>query len=194
MMITPSTPLWLRIRASVSSTSDALLVVAAAMVVVVVVAPLFVLICIGLLGRLRLAAAFALWPFPFFACVTCQPERPRKLLICDTSAGHGKKQKAQYQRLAAGLLLPARCCCGQAVHLSIGLPTARMGDAGPDRSSVEVKALLRKLDPKTGSSHKDRVRLLNRFRNYAEGGGGGKGDVSAVLYSFVWLLHFVYRP
>jgi hypothetical protein len=57
-----------------------------------------------------------------------------------------------------------------------------MGDtAGPDRSSVEVKALLRKLDPKTGSSHKDRVRLLNRFRNYAEGGGGGKGDVSFVL-------------
>ena len=33
MMITPSTPLWLRIRASVSSTSDALFVVAAAMVV-----------------------------------------------------------------------------------------------------------------------------------------------------------------
>lgn len=58
-----------------------------------------------------------------------------------------------------------------------------MGDAaGPDRSSVEVKALLRKLDPKTGSSHKDRVRLLNRFRNYAEGGGGGKGDVSSVQY------------
>jgi len=53
-----------------------------------------------------------------------------------------------------------------------------MGDAGPDRSSVEVKALLRKLDPKTGSSHKDRVRLLNRFRNYAEGGGGGKGDAT----------------
>ena len=57
-----------------------------------------------------------------------------------------------------------------------------MGDADdPDRSSVEVKALLRKLDPRTGSSHKDRVRLLNRFRNYAEGGGGGKGDVSLVL-------------
>jgi len=53
-----------------------------------------------------------------------------------------------------------------------------MGDnAGPDRSSVEVKALLRKLDPKSGSSHKDRVRLLNRFRNYAEGGGRG-GDVT----------------
>ena len=58
-----------------------------------------------------------------------------------------------------------------------------MGDADdPDRSSVEVKALLRKLDPRTGSSHKDRVRLLNRFRNYAEGGGGGKGDVSFVSY------------
>ena len=56
-----------------------------------------------------------------------------------------------------------------------------MGDtAGPDRSSVEVKALLRKLDPKTGSSHKDRVRLLNRVRHYAEGGGGGKGDVSVM--------------
>ena len=61
-----------------------------------------------------------------------------------------------------------------------------MGDtAGPDRSSVEVKALLRKLDPRTGSSHKDRVRLLNRFRNYAEGGGGGKGDVSAGQYSVI---------
>ena len=58
-----------------------------------------------------------------------------------------------------------------------------MGDADDpaDRSSVEVKALLRKLDPRTGSSHKDRVRLLSRFRNYAEGGGGGKGDVSLVL-------------
>lgn len=57
-----------------------------------------------------------------------------------------------------------------------------MGDADPaERSSVEVKALLRKLDPRTGSSHKDRVRLLSRFRNYAEGGGGGKGDVSLVL-------------
>ena len=42
-------------------------------------------------------------------------------------------------------------------------------NAGPDRSSVEVKSLLRKLEPKSGSNHKDRVRLLNRFRNYCEG-------------------------
>ena len=72
-----------------------------------------------------------------------------------------------------------------------------MGDtAGPDRSSVEVKALLRKLDPKTGSSHKDRVRLLNRFRNYAEGGGGGKGDVSVICVvllgvAFRWRLYYL---
>ena len=65
-----------------------------------------------------------------------------------------------------------------------------MGDADdPDRSSVEVKALLRKLDPRTGSSHKDRVRLLNRFRNYAEGGGGGKGDVSFVICESVSYVH-----
>ena len=45
-------------------------------------------------------------------------------------------------------------------------------NAGPDRSSVEVKSLLRKLEPKSGSNHKDRVRLLNRFRNYCDGSGG----------------------
>lgn len=165
------------------------------MVVVVVVAPLFVLICIGLARAIGFFAL--LWPFPFFACVTCQPERPRKLLICDTSAGtRHTRQKAK-----SAVSTPRGWTITSALLLrpsspSLSVPTARMGDAGPDRSSVEVKALLRKLDPKTGSSHKDRVRLLNRFRNYAEGGGGGKGDVSAVLYCIVLFgyWHFVYRP
>lgn len=34
-----------------------------------------------------------------------------------------------------------------------------------DRSSIEIKQLLRKLHPDKGN-HKDRIRCLNRFRNY----------------------------
>jgi hypothetical protein len=34
-----------------------------------------------------------------------------------------------------------------------------------DRSSIEIKQLLRKLHPDKGN-HKDRIRRLNRFRNY----------------------------
>lgn len=44
---------------------------------------------------------------------------------------------------------------------------AGAGDAGKsaERSSIEIKDLLRKLVPK-GGSHKDRIRRLNKFRNY----------------------------
>ena len=34
-----------------------------------------------------------------------------------------------------------------------------------DRSSIEIKTMLRKLHPDRGN-HKDRIRRLNRFRNY----------------------------
>lgn len=34
-----------------------------------------------------------------------------------------------------------------------------------ERSSIEIKDLLRKLHPSAGS-HKDRIRRLNKFRNY----------------------------
>lgn len=34
-----------------------------------------------------------------------------------------------------------------------------------DRSSMEIKDLLRKLHPDRGN-HKDRIRRLNKFRNY----------------------------
>ncbi|KAG7369675.1 exocyst complex component Sec5 [Nitzschia inconspicua] len=41
-----------------------------------------------------------------------------------------------------------------------------------DRASQEIKALLRRLDPKD-SSHKDRIRRLNKFRNFVTGESGG---------------------
>uniref|UniRef100_A0A7S3L0S2 Exocyst complex component n=1 Tax=Amphora coffeiformis TaxID=265554 RepID=A0A7S3L0S2_9STRA len=41
-----------------------------------------------------------------------------------------------------------------------------------DRSSIEIKTLLRKLHPDRGSNHRDRVRALTKFRNYVLGGGG----------------------
>lgn len=40
-----------------------------------------------------------------------------------------------------------------------------MGVVDPDRSAIEVKALLRRLHPKAGN-HKDRVRRISKFRNY----------------------------
>ena len=39
-----------------------------------------------------------------------------------------------------------------------------------DRSSIEIKTLLRKLHPDRGN-HRDRVRALTKFRNYVMGGG-----------------------
>ena len=39
--------------------------------------------------------------------------------------------------------------------------------SGADRSSIEIKVLLKNLDPtKTSIKHKDRLRRLNKFRNY----------------------------
>ena len=38
-------------------------------------------------------------------------------------------------------------------------------ERGADRSSVEIKTLIRKLHPKRGN-HKDRIRALSKFRNY----------------------------
>jgi len=40
-----------------------------------------------------------------------------------------------------------------------------------DRSAIEIKTLLHKLNPK-GTNHKDRVRALTRFRNYVSGTAG----------------------
>ena len=36
----------------------------------------------------------------------------------------------------------------------------------PERSQLEIRQLLKRLDPSTGGGHKDRVRRLNHFRNY----------------------------
>lgn len=41
-------------------------------------------------------------------------------------------------------------------------------DDAAARSSQEIKALLKKLDP-SKSSHKDRIRRLNKFRNFVTG-------------------------
>ena len=43
-----------------------------------------------------------------------------------------------------------------------------------DRASQEIKTLLRKLDP-NHSSHKDRIRRLNKFRNFVTGEGSSNG-------------------
>jgi len=43
-------------------------------------------------------------------------------------------------------------------------------DDAAERASQEIKALIRKLDPKD-SSHKDRIRRLNKFRNFVTGEG-----------------------
>ena len=48
-----------------------------------------------------------------------------------------------------------------------------MEDDAADRASQEIKALLRRLDPKD-SSHKDRIRRLNKFRNFVTGEGASK--------------------
>lgn len=56
-----------------------------------------------------------------------------------------------------------------------------------DRSSIEIKTLLRKLHPDRGN-HRDRVRALTKFRNYVMGGG-----VSAIC-SFLSLSSIVSGP
>lgn len=49
-----------------------------------------------------------------------------------------------------------------------------MGDA--DRSTQEIRDLLRKLDPQKGGKHNDRVRRLARFRNYVTGDLDGSSN------------------
>jgi len=46
-------------------------------------------------------------------------------------------------------------------------------EEGPDRSTIEIKHLLHKLHPRGAGGHKDRVRVLTRFRNYVAGVGTG---------------------
>lgn len=45
-----------------------------------------------------------------------------------------------------------------------------MEEDAADRASQEIKALTRRLDPRD-SSHKDRIRRLNKFRNFVTGDG-----------------------
>jgi len=54
-------------------------------------------------------------------------------------------------------------------------------EGGPERSSLEVRGLLRKLDPglKAGGGHKERVRRMARFRNYVS---SGKGQTTPEFY------------
>ena len=49
-----------------------------------------------------------------------------------------------------------------------------------DRSTIEIKHLLNKLNPGNQGSHKDRVRTLSRFRNYVAGIGAGTKKGSKV--------------
>ena len=50
------------------------------------------------------------------------------------------------------------------------LPLIMADDDAADRASQEIKALIRRLDP-NHSSHKDRIRRLNKFRNFVTGEG-----------------------
>ena len=43
-----------------------------------------------------------------------------------------------------------------------------------ERSIIEVKHLLHKLNPRGPGGHKDRVRVLSRFRNYVSGVNANK--------------------
>ena len=56
-----------------------------------------------------------------------------------------------------------------------------------DRASQEIKALIRRLDP-NNSSHKDRIRRLNKFRNYVTGEG-----VSSTFDCVFYLQQFMTR-
>ena len=60
------------------------------------------------------------------------------------------------------------------IHISLKQMPLDLDDDGdaeradPERSSAEIRQLIRRLDPETGGGHKDRVRRLARFRNYCE--------------------------
>ena len=53
-----------------------------------------------------------------------------------------------------------------------------------DRSSIEIKSMLRKLHPDRGN-HKDRIRRLNKFRNFVT----GEGSVSPLQSAATQLEH-----
>jgi hypothetical protein len=66
----------------------------------------------------------------------------------------------------------------------IVMTTPSGGGAGirtAERSSLEIKDLLRKLHPSAGN-HKDRIRRLNKFRNYVQ------PDVRVVILYILQLL------
>lgn len=52
---------------------------------------------------------------------------------------------------------------------------------GYDRSTIEIKTLLHKLNPK-GTNHKDRVRALTRFRNFVSGASTKKKITTPEFY------------
>lgn len=54
--------------------------------------------------------------------------------------------------------------------MAVDLDEGETERADPERSSAEIRQLIRRLDPsqKSGGGHKDRVRRLTRFRNYCE--------------------------
>jgi hypothetical protein len=66
------------------------------------------------------------------------------------------------------------------------MTTPSSGGAGirtAERSSLEIKDLLRKLHPSAGN-HKDRIRRLNKFRNYVQ------PDVRVIFYILQLLFVF----
>jgi hypothetical protein len=56
-----------------------------------------------------------------------------------------------------------------------------------ERSSIEIKDLLRKLHPSSGNNHKDRIRRLNKFRNYVQ------PPVRVLVYCDIYIVCYVLR-
>ena len=54
------------------------------------------------------------------------------------------------------------------IYFSVLVLTMTDETKNADRSSIEIKDLLRKLHPDRGN-HKDRIRKLSKFRNYVMG-------------------------
>jgi hypothetical protein len=65
-----------------------------------------------------------------------------------------------------------------------------MDEDAANRASQEIKALCRRLDPANGS-HKDRIRRLNKFRNFVSGEGVSKVLLVLVLVLMVMMLVLV---
>jgi hypothetical protein len=60
-------------------------------------------------------------------------------------------------------------------------------DKNADRSSIEIKALLRKLHPNKGN-HQDRIRKLNKFRSYVMVVSVIVVSFSLVVFRFGWVV------